>query len=282
MICPTKWSDEMISVLRSDYPDGGPKVVMEKLGLSYNTVTLKARRLGIPYKNRRRDAARTRSRTSTRVDQTFFETWTPASAYLLGYIWTDGCITTTPRHTIKLACVTDDEQLLVDIRFALKSAHPFYRTAPGLIRGKNCRGMTCLSIGSEKMVKDLIGHGLCQAKSKIDLPFPKVPNQYLREFALGCLDGDGCQSSHPLRYGVQYRAGYCGQPALMTGLRDLLVQKAGVRNAPVANPSNKTISTVIWTSIKDVEKLYKFFYDPLPPIFLRRKYNWFRKALGLE
>lgn len=55
------------------------------------------------------------------VDTLFFESWSPNMAYILGYIFADGCIL-KDRYRLKIASCDKDH--LKDILYVMKSGYP--------------------------------------------------------------------------------------------------------------------------------------------------------------
>jgi hypothetical protein len=121
------------------------------------------------------------------VNATFFKTWTPAMAYVLGVICTDGCLA-KPIGPIKFRITLSqkDPELLEKVRALMGSnASITYRPAHGI-----AGALHTMLIDSQEIYRDLQSLGLTQNKS-LTLRFPNVPFEFVRHFIRGCWDGDG-------------------------------------------------------------------------------------------
>lgn len=121
------------------------------------------------------------------VNATFFKTWTPAMAYVLGVICTDGCLV-KPIGPIKFRITLSqkDPELLEKVRALMESnASITYRPAYGI-----AGALHTMLIDNQDIYRDLLSLGLTQNKS-LTLHFPNVPCEFVRHFIRGCWDGDG-------------------------------------------------------------------------------------------
>lgn len=118
------------------------------------------------------------------LNHNFFKQWSPAMAYILGYVAADGAVTIGKRRNCYLDIESIDKELIQLMQRILQSNHAI------AIRERNKTRSYRLQIGSKNIVSDLIRHGITPQKSK-RLVKPKVPKQYLRDFVRGYFDGDG-------------------------------------------------------------------------------------------
>lgn len=110
----------------------------------------------------------------------FNELKTHEQAYILGFIYADGC-----NYENKLQLDQNEERIdiLENINKALKSNCPIRSYSPGSYR---------LSFNSKKLCLDLTKLGAIKNKSLI-LTFPKfIADELMPSFILGYFDGDGC------------------------------------------------------------------------------------------
>lgn len=86
-----KISENTVSRIAELYKEGlSSYKIAAMLGVEHSTASKYAKRLGLA---RTRSEASLRARLrDTKVRVKFFEEWTPNLAYLLGIIWTDGCL----------------------------------------------------------------------------------------------------------------------------------------------------------------------------------------------
>lgn len=112
------------------------------------------------------------------VNHSFFKTWTPNMAYILGFIATDGCL--SPNNGIKITSV--NEEILIKISQEMQSTYKI---------GAHSAGAKQIQIYSEEIYNDLIAIGITPQKT-YNLKFPDIPSEYLSHFIRGVFDGDGC------------------------------------------------------------------------------------------
>ncbi len=126
-----------------------------------------------------------------KVNEKFFEKWSPNMAYVLGYIYADGSLDDSPYMRGKYIQITSiDEDSIQRIKNWLSSEHKINTKKSNFIGGKIC---FILRIGSHKIYNDLFKLGLYPNKS-LTVSFPKVPRKYIGHFIRGYFDGDGCIS----------------------------------------------------------------------------------------
>ena len=113
------------------------------------------------------------------LNKTFFQTWSPAMAWVLGVIATDGCL--QPRS---VDITQKEPELLEKVRALMGSSAPIY------VRPNGTSQVCGLRISSQPMVHDLQRLGLTPRKSRT-LIFPMMPPAMVRHFIRGCWDGDG-------------------------------------------------------------------------------------------
>ncbi|MCE9517456.1 hypothetical protein K8Q96_00440 [Candidatus Nomurabacteria bacterium] len=124
-----------------------------------------------------------------KVNESFFEKWSPNMAYVLGYIYADGSLNDSPYMRGKYIQITSiDEDSIQRIKGWLNSEHKIIKKKSNFTGGKIC---FVLRIVSHKIYNDLFKLGLYPNKS-LTINFPKVPKKYLGHFIRGYFDGDGC------------------------------------------------------------------------------------------
>ena len=120
----------------------------------------------------------------------FFKQWNSATAYWLGFLFADGCVSRSGKRSlvtnISLKCT--DEVHIAKYRAALDSNHNIHYYPNG--ESKYC--LASHRVTSEKFGQDLISLGCVQRKSSI-LRWPAaLPTSLNADFARGYYDGDGC------------------------------------------------------------------------------------------
>jgi len=116
------------------------------------------------------------------LDDSFFDTWTPETAYVLGVFATDGNVV---KYRVQLNSV--DLELVQKVRNFMGRNYPIREISP---RGFSRKTQYSLSISSVKLSRKLTELGVGPAKS-LTLTFPEIPEECVRHFLRGCWDGDG-------------------------------------------------------------------------------------------
>src|SRR3989344_938626 len=121
-----------------------------------------------------------------KINKNFFKKWTPTMAYVLGFIYADGNIIYTKRHTWFWSLQITDKDILEEIKKTLDSSHVISKKK----KIDNQKQSYRLQIGSKEMCEDLIRLGVTERKSKTIL-LPEIPKKYFPDFLRGYFDGDG-------------------------------------------------------------------------------------------
>lgn len=120
-------------------------------------------------------------RLLTRRTDYFHTIDTPSKAYVLGFIYADGCVYSNG-HVMGIGLQPGDVEILEFIRAELQSMCVIRPDAKGTLR---------LEIGSHEIIRDLASHGVTPRKS-LTLEWPTtVPPELLSAFVHGYFDGDG-------------------------------------------------------------------------------------------
>lgn len=115
-----------------------------------------------------------------KINNKFFEEWNQEMAYVLGYLFADGCIYCSPRGYWSVHFGSKDLDMLEKIKQAMESEH---RIVPS-------RDYWQFVFSNQNLVDQLLGLGLTPNKSKHGT-FPDVPSNYLADFIRGYFDGNG-------------------------------------------------------------------------------------------
>lgn len=201
-------------------------------------------------------------------------------AYLLGYIFADGCILVDKNreknpYTLNITSV--DKKHLYKIRKALGSDHKIGRKT----NGRNGIAFQ-LQIRNSILCKDLISLGIKPRKTYNPNTVINIPNKYFHDFARGFFDGDGTVYIYKVNGVSQIKAGF-----LSTSLS--FFKKFNQRLCKNINIPEKNIhprkkrgdqklnqyDTHLY--IDDCEKLAKFMYQNNQSLYLDRKYKIFEK-----
>lgn len=173
-------------------------------------------------------------------NEAFFDTWTPESAYLLGYFAADGCMFRNPRGSYYLDFTSTDRELIVLVKRFLHAPQHINVMQPK-DRAKKIRYH--LQIGSKRLFERLRTLGFTERKS-LTLHFPTVPARVLPHFIRGYFDGDGGvafgQYNKFRESGRRILTYYfmahftCGNHTFLSHLHHALKRHAGIRGGSLS------------------------------------------------
>lgn len=194
-------------------------------------------------------------------DTTYFDCIdTEEKAYWLGFIAADGCVKISEDHCYRLTIVLHVKDVK-HIETFLKALHA---TIPVRYHGH----FAGIGVYCKQIVLSLIKHGIVPRKSLI-LQWPTtVPQELLRHFLRGYVDGDGCFYNAAGKKAPVARFGFSvlGTEAFLTEARNLLMEQGLHQNKLRQHGSVKCLGYVG----RYGEMVYRFLYDAAT-VFLERK-----------
>ncbi len=279
---PTKLTPAQRLLIQQRYPDEGPAKLATELGVKERHI----RRVAGDVKVKITTVGKRRAEENKSVNVHFFDQWSDEMAYILGYIWADGCVDHRPdkkTYRLVLRCTRTDDYLIKAIasRICTKivvrelDAHQHQHKNGKFFVSKAC---TAIYIHSQILTRTLVEqHGLSRRKSFLDLPFPFVPPERLPHFVRGYFDGDGTAALSKFRRG-KVTWGACGSRQFIYGLRDAISTALGLRAGAVTPDGG--IFKIFWTTQSDVAKLYRWMYPTEDVLCLTRKKDRLAVSLG--
>lgn len=202
------------------------------------------------------------------INERYFENIdTPTKAYVLGLMYTDGCVRTYPRKKVVIELNIEDELTVKFIQSQLQS------TAPLAYTDKNS---VILSVSCPKMADDLVRHGVLHNKTKI-LEYPEwMPDNLFPHFARGVVDGDGYIGFVENKLSV----GFCGgAPIFINRFNDRLCQFCGIKTSKqITEESNFKFQVTSWAeAFMFLNTIYKD-----APMIMPRKFKKYLEMTTLE
>ena len=206
-----------------------------------------------------------------KLNEEFFDSQTPTSAYVLGWIYSDGTLRKN-RYQIKI--VSNDIEVLEKIKNLMSTNHKIYKT----LRKNRSKPTYSLVLDSKHLYQQLIKIGLTPNKSKT-LSFPILLQKVMPYFIRGYFEGDGCiwHDNFPIKGKLfkRIRASFTsGSYSMLLGLREFLVKKIGLSNCKIRTQHINHGYDISWSN-KDTQKLFKYIYKDNLDMCLKRKYEKF-------
>ena len=208
------------------------------------------------------------------INEDFFSFWSSDMAYIFGLLITDGCISKIKGGSYRISLCLNDRDLLLKVAKTMGSDHT-------ITESKYQKDINVFIFGREKIAQDLLRLGMKPRKS-LDVKFPEVPKEYLRDFIRGVFDGDGSAFFEPKN---NYNA---LKSSFTSGSREFIyrLEKAlyglgmSKRTIYESSTTGKPISYKFKYSHKNSLQLYSKLYQNLRGgLYLKRKYDKFKKAI---
>jgi len=206
----------------------------------------------------------------------FCEIDTEEKAYWLGFIYADGYITKKTKHGNRkfgVALSIKDIEHLKKLKSSLKSNHKIcvYKSVSGYSEGlEYCR----LIITSIDITDALLTKGVLEEKTNV-VNFPsstQVPNDLLRHFIRGYMDGDG---SITITKNKVFDIKICGTSELLNGIQSYFTDACEDVNFRTLQKRHKDRDvnnyTLQYGGNRQVEKLLDLLYSDAT-VYLDRKY----------
>ncbi|MBI2669829.1 MAG: hypothetical protein HYX20_01640 [Candidatus Yanofskybacteria bacterium] len=201
--------------------------------------------------------------------------WTPAFAYAIGLIATDGNLSPDGRH---INLTSKDEEQILNFRSCLDLKNKVGRKGRG---GTTIKKYFVLQFGDRNFYDFLLGIGLSPAKSKT-LTNLSIPRIFFADFFRGCIDGDGSIGyyRHPESRHPQLRLRLCSASRdFLAWIKSEIGTILGIKTGWIENKRSGVF--VLIYAKADSLVLLKFLYKNIKTgQQLNRKYEIAKKFLG--
>ncbi len=214
------------------------------------------------------------------LDRFFFKSWSPAMAYVLGVIYTDGSLhpgrarepgaKTTPTSP-RVSVSQKEPELLLKVLALLGSNARLMHSEKRGISG----ALYFFHLNGEEVYQDLLNLGLTARKS-LTIQFPPMPVECIRHFVRGCWDGDG--SVYVLRDRPS-----SGTASYLSGSRRFVDQLNAALHSlglPLAtiHTDRRSGASYIKYHGRNCVRLFHLLYDGVDETtYLSRKYSRFKQ-----
>lgn len=217
------------------------------------------------------------------INEDFFSDWSPAAAYVLGVIHTDGNLHLSKapdgseRCSGRVTISQKEPELLIKVAALMGHSGKMTFQPRREYRGQVAGEIYTLGFSSDRMLADLMRLGLRPRKS-LSLQFPDMPEEHRRHFIRGCWDGDG--SVYIDKQSQWINASFIsGSLNLVEGISEVL-KNAGLPERKIYVRKAKNPCYYIRVTGTQVPKLYHYLYDDVPESqYLDRKHKLFRLSL---
>jgi hypothetical protein len=206
------------------------------------------------------------------MNKNFFKSWSPAMAYVLGVLYTDGSLNpgSNTKKSPSFGIFQKEPELLEKVLALMESnAKLHFREQRG-IAGAGYM----FSIADEDIYEDLLKLGLSPNKSH-SLVFPNIEPSYVKHFIRGCWDGDGSvylERNNPNKPCASFVS---GSKLFVEGIIKQLVN-LGLSERRIYTTKNGKAFYFRFLG-QDCIKLYHVLYDEIPEsMYLTRKYERFK------
>lgn len=238
--------------------------IAEQFGTDTSTVSRRLKATGVTLRTP------SESRVVYRCDADAFERSTDESAYWLGFLLADGCVTAGRRFTLSVALKESDRPHMEALREFLRAESPIKRDA--------VRQSVSLVVSSERLVSSLMARG-CTPRKSATLEFPPSGLLHRPHFVRGVFDGDGSIYCYRRPY-PQPTVSIIGSPPFLKGLQDVMCSDAGLSKNKLYRAGNSDVAmSLAWTGMGNISKIYNYLYGGGGPCLARKKERF--KECGL-
>jgi hypothetical protein len=252
----------LIDILKEFREGCSPKALAAKYGMSSTNVRVYLKRRGEKMRN-----------TTYFSDFNFFdEINTEAKAYILGFIYADGCL---HRNSLSISLALKDIEILERIKLEMRSERVITKMHNS---GFGDGSLACnLTITSSVLREGLIKQGITERKTET-CNFPEIPEAYLRHFIRGYVDGDGSFGLYHSKGVDRYNLSICASPLFATRLSEvfsgLTTAKGGLYKRHKDSKSN--VVTLRYSGKTTVCVLLDYMYAGATIYLSRKQKNYLR------
>lgn len=257
----TKLSLEDEKTIVTKYLSSTPLITLQH---EYNISYDKIKRIITKYTDTIISSAK---RLNPELKEDFFEIIdNDTKAYWLGWLISDGAITYQPQKSkfqLELTIKQEDEAILQLLANDLGVPNNIYTSGDKYKR---------FSLGSKKIVTDLIHLGVTQNKS-LTVQIPQIPTEFHSALLRGLFDGDGGYTVYQRSNGqINRELSFCGNEFVITWIKNNLLQNIPLLK-PKAIENEHSIKRIRWGSLKDIILIRDYLYYNCNNHYLARKKN---------
>ena len=267
-----RWTEEEKQFLNSNYPTKGAQYCADKLSLRVEQIRATVNRLKIVVTKDRKSKVQRMRATRPRPElcgvpaNTFLECKTPEAAYVLGFIWADGCLLKTKGDRITVEITHDDWVELHDVFMKTGKWVTAHRTR------SNRRPQSSFITTNKSLFTYLKENDYVEKSYKsADKILSCLPDNLKPLWFRGFFDGDG---GFYIKSGKYCQMSFAGSYEQDWSFLTNLLNNLGLNYKITQHiyKANK-YSVVRSSSRHDVKIFGKYIYNEFDNIGLGRKYN---------
>lgn len=229
-----------------------------------------------------------------KTNHTYFTTvTTEAQAYILGFIYADGCLreqVENRQHRVQIGIHVKDREILDFIASEISSLEAVKVVHSPSMKKAGHSTQVRWSCSSNQIGNDLISLGCTPNKTKEGMVFPSLPNELYPHFIRGFFDGDGGITvgfvknryvrktnwviPNEAKPRIRKRAYFCSSDEQF--LKDLLAKLPF--SFTYTKRFNRGCYVYTLETISGVQNLYEYMYENAL-VYLKRKYNKFNMTI---
>lgn len=271
------WSSKDIEYLKENYSNTLTWELQKTLNRSKFSIQNMARKHNL-HKDPETKSL-TDSLSKTNINHNYFKTWTPNMAYIVGFIYADGCIHSREYdkgYAVSIKLQNRDAYILQDILNELNSP---------LSVSEGGEGKKVIRFSSKIIYEDLMDIGL-EPRKTYGMDFPtSIPGNMIPHFIRGFCDGDGSIKTQTTKYkNKDYSypvVKFVGPPEFLRGLQETITKTIGLKEKKLYRSQSSNVIKVIQYAGKDAMRLMHYMYKDAD-LKLTRKYNRYLQFCGNE
>ena len=210
---------------------------------------------------------------------------TPNKAYILGFLYADGC-NFPKKQTISMSLEEQDKEILEKIRLEIGSDKPLEFIQQSKRKDKDndyhYNDMWRFLMFSKHMCEVLNEHGMTPRKS-LTLQFPKhLDESLLSHFIRGYFDGDGSYCPHHTKKGwFQALVTITSTEDFCKDCLDIIREQAGIEGGGIydASSHNGITKVISISGTNQVNKFFEWLYKDAE-LYMKRKHDLYEQYLA--
>ena len=221
----------------------------------------------VPWNKGSKGLQKAHNKNSCLVNHSYFKKFNNNMFYVLGLWFADGMVHKYKDNCkmLSLSLNLNDIALVEQIRSEIELSKKIYICMDKRYKNK---GQAKIDIYSEEMYDDLVSFGCVENKSLI-VKFPKIPNEFKKDFIRGYMDGDG--SVFTDKFNRFYLSFTSGSRKFLAGVVKAIKNELGLVSNIYTKNYRSTCFLIRYNG-KNAIKVCDWLYDGAT-LFMDRKFD---------